>query len=444
MSTPTPHAPDALASTLQQAMQCQRQGQLDHAQALYQQVLAQAPQQADALHLLGVLHAQRRDFARAHELIWQAITVNPDEAMFHNNLANVCVERGMLHEAEPLYVRAIELDNGRIDALSNLGLLMSRTDREEEAETLLARAVELDPGNTDWRQNLANLYLRLGRIPEALQLTHDGLIRAPRSRVLKALLAQSYQMSGLPDLAAEVLRAWIRDEPDDPYPHHHLPACTGEQVPERASDGYVASVFDSFAKSFDAKLEKLSYKAPALVAAEVARLCGPPDKALAVLDAGCGTGLCGPLLAPYANQLTGVDLSEGMLRLAVERQVYDGLFKGELVAYLQASPAAFDLVVSADTLCYFGALEGFAAAAVGALRPGGLLVFTAEALADASPESGYRLQGHGRYSHMRRYVESVLQAAGLVGIALQPVILRNEGGLPVEGWLVSARAVGQH
>ena len=287
MSTLQSIATESLAKALQQAMQCQQQGQLDAAQALYQQVLADNPQQADALHLLGVLHAQRRDFVRAHDLIWQAITVNTDEAMFHNNLANVCVERGLLDEAEPLYVRAIELDNARIDALSNLGLLMSRTDREEAAETLLARAVELDPGNPDWRQNLANLYLRLGRIPEALQLTHDGLITAPRSRVLKAMLAQAYQMFGKPDLAAEVLRAWIRDEPDDPYPHHHLPACIGEQVPERASDGYVVSVFDSFARSFDAKLQKLSYQAPALVAAEVAGRCGPPSSALAALDAGC-------------------------------------------------------------------------------------------------------------------------------------------------------------
>ena len=442
MSMPQSIPPESLAGTLQQAMQCQQQGLLDAAQALYQQVLAGNPQQADALHLLGVLHAQRRDFVRAHDLIWQAITANPDEAMFHNNLANVCVERGLLDEAEPLYVRAIELDNARIDALSNLGLLMSRTDREEAAETLLARAVELDPGNPDWRQNLANLYLRLGRIPEALQLTHDGLITAPRSRVLKAMLAQAYEMFGKPELAAEVLRAWIRDEPDDPYPHHHLPACTGEQVPERASDSYVVSVFDSFARSFDAKLQKLSYKAPELVAAEVARRCGLPTGTLAVLDAGCGTGLCGPLLAPFASQLTGVDLSEGMLRLAVERQVYDGLFKGELVAFLQASPGAFDLVVSADTLCYFGALAGFAAAVVGALRPAGLLVFTAEALADETPESGYRLQGHGRYSHSGRYVESALQAAGLVDIDLQAVILRNEGGLPVHGWLVSAQTTG--
>ena len=37
------------------------------------------------------------------------------------------------------------------------------------------------------------------------------------------------------------------------------------------------------------------------------------SRSLDVLDAGCGTGLCGPLVAPYARRLVGVDLSEAML-----------------------------------------------------------------------------------------------------------------------------------
>ena len=431
---------DAIAATLQRAMQCQQAGRLDDADQHYRQVLAQAPRHADALHLLGVLQAQRRDFVQAQDLIWQAITVKPDEAMFHNNLANVCIERGLLAEAEPLYVRAIELDGGRLDALSNLGLLLARTGRTADAERLLLRAVELAPDNPDWRQNLANLYLKLGRETDALQQCHDGLVIAPRSRVLRALLVLAYGSFGHLDRAAQVLRAWVKAEPDDPYPRHHLAACTGEQVPERASDQYVASVFDGFARSFDAKLADLSYQAPALVAAAVASLAGLPTKALDLLDAGCGTGLCGPLLAPFAKKLVGVDLSEGMLRGAVERGDYDELFQGELVAFLEACPGGFDGVASADTLCYFGALAHFAAAAKAALRPGGWLVFTVEALQGAASESGYRLQGHGRYSHSQAYVSKSLLQAGLQDVATQAVVLRNEGGKPVDGWLVSARA----
>ncbi|MFY9514063.1 MAG: methyltransferase domain-containing protein, partial [Rubrivivax sp.] len=154
---------------------------------------------------------------------------------------------------------------------------------------------------------------------------------------------------------------------------------------------------------------------------------------------GCGTGLCAPLLQPWAASLAGVDLSEGMLQQAVARRVYDELVCGELVAFLQSRPAAWDLVVSADTLCYFGALDTFAAATAAALRGPGLLVFTVEAHDDGDGAPDYRLQGHGRYSHRRRYVEATLRAAGLQPLELQAVQLRMEAGAPVAGWLVTAR-----
>jgi predicted TPR repeat methyltransferase len=430
---------DPTTDLLRQAMQAQQQRQLDEADRLYRQVLVLAPQQPDALHLMGVLAAQRGDYEAAHDWIWQAIIAHPNEAMFHNNLANVCVERGLVTEAEPLYVRAIELDGSRLDALSNLGLLLSRTGRPGDAETLLRRAVELAPSNPDFRQNLANLLLRQGRDGEAVQQCYEGLVVAPRSGSLRTVMVMAYTAMGLKDKAAEVLHAWIAAEPDNPFPRHHLPACTGQQVPDRASDAYVVSVFDGFARSFDAKLADLSYRAPELAAAEVARRLGEPTRSLKVLDVGCGTGLCGPLLAPWARHLTGVDLSEGMLRKAVARALYDDLILAELVAYLQNRPAAFDLLVSADTLCYFGTLGPFAEAARQALHGDGTLVFTVEALPDGAPQPDFVLQGHGRYSHARPYVESSLRAAGLVDVQTQAVVLRNEAGKPVDGWLVSAR-----
>ncbi len=474
MSAITGNAVNTLVEQVQQGMQLHAAGQLDEAEQIYRRVLAQAPQQPDALHLLGLLAAQYRDFERAHDLIRLAIVANPDEAIFHNNLANVCVERGDLPAAEALYRRAIELDGSRLDAMSNLGLLLGNTRRPEDAERLLRQVVELDPANPDWRQNLAGLYLRLGRDNEALAQCDEGLVVAPRNRVLRGLLATAYLQLGMTGKATAVLRAWIASEPEDPYPRHHLAACTGQQVPARAPDAYVTGMFDSFARSFDAKLADLSYQAPALVAAEVARLVGVPAKALRVLDVGCGTGLCGPLLAPFAQALTGVDLSEGMLRKAVERRLYDQLIQGELVAYLASQPAAYDLVISADTLCYFGDLTPFAVAALGAVRDGGSLVFTVEAHgAAAAPEQAmapaaqggathaqhtteggsaardadlpdYVLRRHGRYSQSRGYVLATLRGAGWGDVEAQAVILRTECGKPVEGWLVAARATSPH
>ena len=72
-----------------------------------------------------------------------------------------------------------------------------------------------------------------------------------------------------------------------------------------------------------------------------------------------------------------------MLVQAQAAGCYDALEKAELTAYLAAHPGAFDVVLSADTLIYFGALEYcFPAAAYAALAPGGILVFSVEAMAD--------------------------------------------------------------
>ncbi|MFO1267193.1 MAG: methyltransferase domain-containing protein [Rubrivivax sp.] len=129
-----------------------------------------------------------------------------------------------------------------------------------------------------------------------------------------------------------------------------------------------------------------------------------------------------------------------MLRRAHARGLYDVLHQAELVYYLRTQPAAFDAVVSADTLCYFGVLDEAFAAARRSLKPGGALVFTVEALPEGTP-SPHRLQDNGRYAHGRAYVEAALAGAGFDVRSLRAEPLRMEGGEPVPGWLVSA-AVG--
>jgi predicted TPR repeat methyltransferase len=172
------------------------------------------------------------------------------------------------------------------------------------------------------------------------------------------------------------------------------------------------------------------------VAAMLEDAAGEPSRSLDVLDAGCGTGLCGPLIAPYARYLVGVDLSSRMLAQAEQRKVYDELVKRELTAFLADAHGAFDVIVSADTLVYFGSLHDVVAAAAHALRSGGRFIFTVEEIgADGGDE--YVIRPHGRYSHSRDYIESVLIAADL-----QPEIeradLRLEAGDPVPGLVVRA------
>ena len=391
------------------------------------------------MHFLGVLLHRRDRSDAAIELIERSIVLNPGMPDRHNNLGNVLVERARPLEAAKAYREAIALDPDHADAWNNLGAVLRSQGRLEEAAQAYRKAIESNPEHADAHNNMGNLLSSLGRAKEAVDYYCKVITLTPNHPESRKLLGIAYYTIGKIDEAADVFRKWVAEEPDNPVAQHMYAACSGTDVPARASDAYVQSTFDAFAGTFDAKLGVLGYRAPQLVADAVARFCGPPAKALVVLDAGCGTGLCGPLIAPYASRLSGVDLSGGMLGRARERGVYDELIRAELTEYLRGQHQVFDAIISADTLVYFGALEPVIAAARGGLRSRGILAFTVEAAADDALEAGYRINPHGRYSHCRAYIEQALTAGGFGDVVIEPAILRNEGGSGVRGLVVGCR-----
>jgi predicted TPR repeat methyltransferase len=420
-------------------VRCHREGNLDAAQRIYQAILELSPRNADALHFLGVLSHQRGDTARGIELIRDAISEAPKSPGLYNNLGNVLYEAERFEEAATVYEQAIELFP-HADAYNNLGATLRVLRRFDDAAVAYTRALELDPKHVDAHNNFGNLLAGQGKIREAIEHFCTAMTLLPSHPEARRQLGVAYSTLGRTEEAAAVYRQWLLDEPDNAVAAHMLAACSGESIPERASDHFVERVFDNFAHNFDAKLAHLDYQAPELIAAALARAVGEPRGSLVALDAGCGTGLCGALIEPFASILTGVDLSERMMMKARTRGVYNQLVKAELTEYLARQRRRFELVVSADTLVYFGPLEAVIGAAAGALAQNGWLLFSVErASDDDAGETGHRLNPHGRYSHSERYVRRVLAESGLTPVSLEPAVLRKESGKPVEGLIVTAQ-----
>jgi predicted TPR repeat methyltransferase len=413
------------------AIVLQQTGQWAAADEIYRTVLEAAPDHADALHFSGVLAHQQAQSEQAVALIERSLELEPDHADWHSNLGIVRQDRVELDDAVAAYRRAITLEPSHANAHNNLGVVLRAKGEAAAAEAAYRDAIRIDPEHLDAYHNLGVLLNGQKRSHEAAICFSKVITLRPTHPEARRLLALAHCTLGDVDKAIEVFEEWLAEEPDDPIARHMLAACSGRDVPARASDAFVEATFDSFAVSFDAKLAKLHYRAPALVAEMLARSGVEAANELDVLDAGCGTGLCGPLLAPYARRLVGVDLSERMLAQARARDVYSELVKGELTECLRACAGMFDAIVSADTLVYFGPLEDVVAAAQRALRPGGLLVFTVE----EQDEDGYSLSVNGRYRHARGYVEQVLADAGLRPEVV-PAELRLEAGDPVAGLVV--------
>jgi predicted TPR repeat methyltransferase len=415
----------------------QKNEQFGEAQELYCRVLAAAPDHPRALHYAGVLAHQRGRNDEALALIERSLVLVPDQADWCSNLGIVFQSDGRLDRAIEAYRRAIAVDPCHANAHNNLGVLLRATAQPVEAEAAYRAAIRLNPDHVDAYTNLGILLNGLKRTEEAAACYCKVITLRPKHREARKLLALAHSTLGEIGEAVKIFEQWLEEEPDDPVARHMLAACTGREVPEHASNGFVEATFDSFAASFESKLAKLSYRAPALVAATLEDSGLAPSNHLDVLDAGCGTGLCGVLVAPFARRLVGVDLSTGMLTHAKDKNVYHALMKAELTEYLRDNREAFDLIVSADTLVYFGNLRGVIAACAGALRPNGLLVFTLEHAVEGSAGAGYRLELHGRYSHARAYVEQVIASSGLQSKVIEAE-LRMEAGAPVPGLVVRA------
>ena len=411
---------------------------------LYRAVLSVAPDNADALHFSGVLAHQQARGSEAAALIERSLQLEPARADWHSNLGIVLQDQLELHDSIAAYRRAIELDPGHANAHNNLGVVLRATGEIAEAESAYRTAIRLRPEHTDAYNNLGVLLNSQKRAREAAVCFSKVITLRPRDPQARRLLALAYCTLGEVDAAVSIFEEWLAEEPGDPVAMHMLAACSGRDVPPRASDAFVEQTFDSFAATFDAKLAKLQYRAPALVAEMLRGSGAEPTGSLDVLDAGCGTGLCGPLIAPFARRLIGVDLSARMLAQARARNVYDTLVQRELTAYLRDASSAFDVIVSADTLVYFGPLQDVAVASARALRPGGLLVFTVEESIESTSDTGYAISPSGRYRHSRTYIERVLRDAGLraeIGAAE----LRLEAGDPVPGLVVrGAKPTLQH
>jgi predicted TPR repeat methyltransferase len=326
-------------------------------------------------------------------------------------LGDALREQGKLGEAFPCYRKALELAPDLADAHFGLGVAFMEKSDFPNAMVCFENTLALKPDFVRAHNSLGFALIELGRPSDAL--VH--------------------------------FQGAISFEPGNGMAQHFIASLTRSN-PERAPGEYIEKLFDGFADTFDARLQSLKYETPRDLLALITQHSVPSSRKWNVLDLGCGTGLVGLAIAPYASQLVGVDLSARILEKARARNLYHRLEHLDFLAMMQdEKSSSYDIVIAADSFIYLGKLDDVVREAKRVLRRGGFFAFSVEALEalpgaapgpDARPD--YLLQEipSCRFAHSSGYISRLASDNDLKIQELKRGHIRSSAGSSVQGHLV--------
>ena len=468
------------------ALSFHEQGQAQRAMDLCREMLVLQPVHAGALRLLGACILDSGDAEGGAEFISRALAQRPDLPEAHLDLGRAFLAQGLTEEAARSFARAAECGPTLAGPCQALGLLecdlgrpenalkwfakaqalapdepsvllhtswaLKSLGRSEEAAATCARAVALAPEDCPARLELAELLIDAGRLAEARQELTAVEQLEPESAWRAFLHGRAALAQNDPAGAAGNFRRCLELDPTDSCGAVAQLVLLGEAAtPERAPLAWVRGLYEGQARLWNEsmKIPGRGYLGPELLAQALAQaLAHTGDGVLggragltmfdAVLDAGCGSGLCGPLLRPLARRLDGMDFSPAMLKLAKASGMYDRLDEAEVVEHLAGCRAEYDLILAAAVFIYLGELGPVLAAASAALKPGGFLAFT------LFPQDGasYDLTATAYYRHGRDHVRSRVAQAGFEVCASLEGVHEYCDDQPVQGLALVLRKPG--
>jgi tetratricopeptide (TPR) repeat protein len=153
---------------LNKAIALHQNGQLADAESIYNEMLRSSPNNFDALHLSGVIAAQRNDHQSAIKLITNAIKINSGDARSHYNLGFSYQKLKLFESALTNYKNAILLDPTYSVAFSNLAAVFKELHLLSNALISYNHALDLNPLSAEDYSNRSVVLTALRRADEAI------------------------------------------------------------------------------------------------------------------------------------------------------------------------------------------------------------------------------------------------------------------------------------
>lgn len=415
-------------------------GNTEEAEGLLRRAVAAAPDYAWAHYYLGLVMSKAARTADSIASFQRAVACSPRWGEARVELAYAYSSFGSLSAAESAAKEAVDQEPDFFAGHLALVAVLVQAERYHEAESAARTAINLLPRHAGIHSRLAEILFQLGRPDEAAREAQVALSlddSLPYPHYLLGLVCEQRKQR---KQALAHFRRYLERSPEDVMGVGlYLAHLRIGSIPERSPENYLNRLYHTRATFWDQTTSsKRPYRGADMVANALSRFRGDAAHRMDILDAGCGTGLVGVLVRRRAARLDGVDLSAHMLEKAEAKKIYDHLESGDMLAYMQARPEAYDVITSAATLIHFGDLRPVFSAAAIALRENGLFVFT---LFPYEEGEGVTVNSYSCYSHSLGYVSEQASAAGFAVELADKEIHEYSGEVPVMGWIVVLRKI---
>jgi protein O-GlcNAc transferase len=229
--------------TIQQAfdlaLQHHQAGRLREAEILYRQIVSQEPENADAMHLLGLIAHRSGKYDAAADLIRRAIALHPNFPQAYVNLGNVLKDLGKLDGAIEANRRALALDPSLTGAHCNLGNALMESGQLDEAIVAYRNAVAAAPKHALAHSNLGNALREAGDPADSVASCRQAIALDPNLPEAHCHLGNALMHLRRFDEAIESYRAAITLDPDYAQAHSNLSSALNQKG--RLDDAIAAS-----------------------------------------------------------------------------------------------------------------------------------------------------------------------------------------------------------
>lgn len=387
---------------------------------------------AEGFNNLGVSLNRLSLYQDASEAYENAIKINPKNPEVFENLGSALMNNGEFERASAILWKSVKLNPKNINALMYLGTALASQNKIEEAFEIFDSVLKLEPKNAEIHYNIGSIFQDIGSFENAVDAYSAAISLQCDYVDAWYNLGLTFRSQGNNAEAIQSFKKTIHLEPDHPEANHLLSALLGKTT-KNAPKEYIERLFNSAANSFeDTLLGNLDYKIPKIITMLI-REENSYKNFDSTLDLGCGTGLVGRELEGTSQFIDGVDLSQSMLKKALEKKSYRNLINADVLEYLRKAHLDYDYFVAADVFIYVGDLSELFDLISSRNERTGKLVFSTE----HSEIKGYHLEKSGRYSHSKSYIEALCKKYRFSINHFSTADLRKENGVFLKAGIYS-------